>query len=107
MRINRSVPGFALGTTAFAWLACAPAAAYEFKDCDSTALSNLRPAANYIRDNMSSIVDQFTFLTDQQRQEIVRKWPNMKIDCADNSSACRRHAWTGHAHGGPGDQVNI
>ena len=87
--------------------ACAPAAAYEFKDCSSTARDNLRPAANFIRDNMAAMVDGFTFLTEKQRQEISRKWPKIKIDCTDTSSGCEKHSWAGHAHGGPGNQINM
>ena len=54
---------------------------------------------------MVTLVDQFTFLTERQRQEIVRKWARLDLRCSDREASCSH--FVGHAHGGPGNQVNI
>jgi Cys-rich repeat protein len=54
---------------------------------------------------MSSIVDRYTFLTERQRQEIVRKWARLDLRCSESRGQCDR--FVGHAHGGPGNQVNL
>ena len=54
---------------------------------------------------MVTLVDQFTFLTERQRQEIVRKWARLDLRCSDSEAQCSR--FLGHAHGGPGSQVNL
>lgn len=81
--------------------------AYEIKNCSVEAQGNLKKPANFITKNMSKIVDQYTFLTVKQRQEIVRKWPNIHIKCNDSGTTCKKNNFTGHAHGGPGNTINI
>jgi Cys-rich repeat protein len=82
-----------------------PAGAYEITNCPPWPTSDLRAAANFLRDNMSTLVDQYTFLTERQRQEIVRKWVGLNIHCSDKEGMCDK--FRGHAHGGPGNRVNI
>ncbi len=82
--------------------------AYKIKNCSDDAVSNLSAAANFIQKNMSAITDQYTFLTIKQRQEIVRKWPNMVLSCRDNSSKCRGNSnQYGYSHGGPGSKIKL
>jgi len=83
-----------------------PAAAYKIKDCGPLAEDGINDAAGFITRKMSRIVDSYHYLSAKQRQEIVAKWPNLTIDCADESSTCRKGA-NGFAQGGPGNQINI
>lgn len=86
------------------------ASADRYKDCSTTAEKNLGKAVSYINQNMSTLVDQYTFLSEKQRQEIVRKWPKVKIRCNDDSHRCRGKNGTGikgHAHGGLGNTINV
>ena len=89
-------------------LSCGVAYAYDIKDCARDAKGNISAAADFIQANMSAIVDQYTFLTEKQRQEIVRKWPGLTLKCTDASQSCqtgsRRY---GHAHGGIGNTINL
>ncbi len=88
-----------------ALVGAAPAGAYEIKNCPIKPQKDLKTAATFLEDNMSALVDQYTFLTEKQRQEIVRKWVRLDIRCSDNESQCDK--FKGFAHGGPGNQVNI
>lgn len=83
----------------------APAFAYEIKNCPLKPQKDLKAAGDFLTDNMSAVVDQYTFLTERQRQEIVRKWVGLNIRCSDNESQCDK--FKGFAHGGPGNAVNI
>lgn len=89
-----------------------PAAAHadRYKECSHEAQQNLDKVVGFLSKNMSQIVDQLTFLTEKQRQEIVRKWPKVKIRCNDDSRRCRAKngiGIKGHAHGGLGNTVNL
>jgi hypothetical protein len=93
-------------------LCAAPSAARadRYKDCGPDAEKNINKGVVFLNKHMSAIVDQFTFLSARQRQEIVRKWPEMKIKCNDDSRLCRKHNGIdvkGHAHGGPGNTVSL
>lgn len=83
----------------------APAGAYDIKNCPIKPRKDLRAAADFLEENMSALVDQYTFLTERQRQEVVRKWVGLNIRCSDNESQCDK--FRGFAHGGPGNAVNI
>jgi hypothetical protein len=88
----------------------AVARADRYKDCSVQAEQNLAKVVSFISSNMSAIVDQYSFLSEKQRQEIVRKWPNVKIRCNDNSHMCRKKDGIdigGHAHGGLGNTINV
>ena len=79
--------------------------AYRIQNCDDVAEADIEKAADWIEANMVTLVDQFTFLTERQRQEIVRKWARLDLRCSDSEAQCSR--FLGHAHGGPGSQVNL
>lgn len=79
--------------------------AYRIQNCDDVAEADIEKAADWIEANMATLVDQFTFLTERQRQEIVRKWARLDLRCSDSEAQCSR--FLGHAHGGPGSQVNL
>lgn len=83
----------------------APAGAYEIKNCPIKPQKDIKAAARFLEENMSALVDQYTFLTERQRQEVVRKWVGLNIRCSDNESQCDK--FKGFAHGGPGNAVNI
>lgn len=83
-----------------------PARAFEIKNCGPQATDGVRMAAGFITRHMSTIVDSYTFLSAKQRQEIVVKWPNLKLECEDQVPICRGGAF-GYAHGGPGNRINI
>lgn len=88
----------------------ATAHADRYKDCGYAEQKNLKGVVAFVSDHMSDIVDQYTFLSEKQRQEIVRKWPKVKIKCNDNSRMCRKDdgiSVKGHAHGGLGNTVNF
>jgi hypothetical protein len=81
------------------------AAAYDIKGCPGDPASDIAAAADFLEDNMSTLVDQYTFLTERQRQEIVRKWVRINLKCSDKEGMCDK--FVGHAHGGPGNTINI
>jgi hypothetical protein len=82
--------------------------AYDIKNCSDDAKANLSTAADFIEANMSAIVDQYTFLTEKQRQEIVRKWPKITLRCKDGSGSCRKDSDRyGYSHGGPGNAISM
>ena len=89
----------------FALCGVIPAGAYQIKNCPPAPTSDIRTAANFLQDNMSTLVDQYTFLSEKQRQEIVRKWVGLNIRCSDNRSECATA--DGYAHGGIGNQIRI
>jgi hypothetical protein len=78
---------------------------YEVKNCDAVAESDIKAAAKFLDEHMSTVVDLYTFLTEKQRQEIVRKWVNLNIRCSD-SEKVREANTTGQAHGGFGNTIN-
>jgi len=86
--------------------AFASAHAYDIHNCDATAKADIKAAADFLESDLSTLVDRYTFLTEEQRQEIIRKWVRLNIRCADNESTCSSDV-LGRAHGGPGDAVNI
>jgi hypothetical protein len=112
---RQSNSGISLVTAALvatAVLAAVPATARadRYKECSVEAEKNLGKAVGFINQQMSAIVDQYTFLSEKQRQEIVRKWPKVKIRCNDDSRRCRGKngiGIKGHAHGGPGNTINV
>jgi len=83
-----------------------PAHAYDINNCDATARADIKTAADFLEANMSTLVDRYTFLTEEQRQEIIRKWARLKIRCADNDNTCSSNT-LGRAHGGPGNTINV
>jgi Cys-rich repeat protein len=83
----------------------APASAYEIKNCPIKPHKDIKAVATFLEDNMSTLVDQYTFLSEKQRQEIVRKWVGLNIRCSDKEGKC--DTADGFAHGGPGNTVNI
>ncbi len=85
--------------------AAARGSAFEVNNCPPKPQSDITAAARFINRNMSDIVDPYTFLTEEQRQEIVRKWVGLNIRCSDREQACDK--FDGYAHGGPGNRVNI
>ena len=83
----------------------ARARAYEIKNCPPWPEADIKAAAKFLNGNMSALVDQYTFLTEKQRQEIVRKWVGLNIRCSDHEKQCDR--FDGYAHGGPGNTIHI
>ncbi len=89
--------------------------AYEIEKCDATAEGDVKIAAQYIEDNLEEIVATFahTQLTQDHRDEFIRKWPRAKIVCRDEGSmgVARECAVStglgGMAHGGLGNKINI
>src|SRR5262245_14856349 len=81
------------------------ASAYEVKNCPPKPEADITEAAKFVNRNMSDIVDQYTFLSEKQRQEIIRKWVRLNIHCSDNASQCVDAA--GYAHGGAGDEIDL
>jgi len=82
--------------------------AYEIKNCDSDAMADISAAADFIGDNLDTVVSKLTFLNEEQRQEILRKWPNIIIKCTDDSKHCRSKSTVGgYAHGGLGNTIKI
>ena len=81
------------------------ASAFEVKNCPPKPDADLTTAAKFLNRNMSDIVDQYTFLSEEQRQEIIRKWVGLNIHCSDNAGECATA--DGYAHGGPGNRVNV
>lgn len=84
---------------------CEQVNAYDIRNCDSVAESDIEVAADFLEENMSELVDSYTFLTERQRQEVVRKWVRIKLRCSGKELKCDK--FVGHAHGGPGNRVNI
>ncbi len=81
--------------------------AYKVTGCDYEEILGITPCAEFIQDNMNEIVALYTFLTEEQRQEIIRKWVTLNIHCAkDGRNACS-HGSLGVAHGGIGNRVNL
>ncbi len=85
--------------------AAARSSAFEVTNCPPKPGSDIRTAAEFINRNMSEIVDQYTFLSEKQRQEIIRKWVGLNLHCSDSRGECVTAG--GYAHGGPGNRVNI
>ncbi len=81
------------------------AGAFEVNNCPPWPQSDITAAARFLNGNMSAIVDQYTFLSEKQRQEIIRKWVNLNIRCSDNRGECQ--TFDGYAHGGPGNAIRI
>lgn len=89
--------------------------AYEIKKCDATAEREVKIAAQYIDDNLKEIVATFAHpqLTQDHRDEFIRKWPRANLVCRDEGSkgVARECAVStglnGMAHGGLGNKVNI
>ncbi len=81
------------------------ASAFDVTNCPPKPHSDITTAAKFLNRNMSEIVDQYTFLSEEQRQEIIRKWVGLNIHCSDNAGQCATFA--GYAHGGLGNRVNI
>ena len=55
------------------------ASAFEVTNCPPKPDSDLTAAAKFLNRNMSDLVDQYTFLSEEQRQEIIRKWVGPRI----------------------------
>jgi Cys-rich repeat protein len=98
-----------------ALVAGAQGRAQEITNCDAAARADIEAAAAFISGkptptssvgHMSQIVDQYTFLTEQQRQEVVRKWVGLNIHCSDSETVCEGNT-TGRAHGSIGNRINI
>ncbi len=81
------------------------ARAFEVTNCPPKADSDVKSAARFIEANMSAIVDPYTFLSEEQRQEVVRKWVHLNIHCSDSEKECTGAG--GYAHGGLGNRVNV
>lgn len=95
----------AIASGLVALVSTAPAAAYEVTGCDAVAEQDVRAVADFLEQNMNVLVDRYTFLSEQQRQEVVRKWVRLNIHCSDSQSECKLAA--GYAHGGPGNRINL
>jgi hypothetical protein len=112
MKREQNTRALAAALLAAAVCAGVPATAHadRYKDCGVQEQKNLKKVVAFISRNMSNIVDQYTFLSEKQRQEIVRKWPNVKIKCNDDSRMCRAKdgiSVNGHAHGSLGNTINV
>src|SRR5262245_1931163 len=90
---------------AAAILTVGTAHAYEIDNCDPTARADIKLAADFLEANMSTLVDRYTFLSEKQRQEIIRKWARLHIRCSDNVNECT--SAFGYSHGGPGNGIRI
>ena len=100
--MNRSV---AAACFLIALSGAARAIAFEVKNCPPDPESDITTAAKFLNRNMSDVVDQYTFLSEKQRQEIVRKWVGLAIRCSDREKQCDN--FEGYAHGGPGNTIHI
>lgn len=98
-----------------ALVAGAQGRAQEITNGNAAARADIEAAAAFISGkptptstvgHMSQIVDQYTFLTEQQRQEVVRKWVGLNIHCSDSEAVCEGNT-TGRAHGSIGNRINI
>lgn len=90
-----------------------PALAYSVKKCDASAEHDTIGAADYIDRRLQRIADEFTLLSNDNRDEFVRKWPRINIVCQDEgpkgkSREClNEQGLGGQAHGGLGNRINI
>ena len=81
-------------------------AATEIVNCEASAMTDINTAAMFVEQNLKTIAAQLTFLTERQRDEFVRKWPRIKLRCAERLG-CRDIRVAGFSHGGPGNTLNI
>jgi hypothetical protein len=90
-----------------------PASAYDVKQCDEIAENEIRVAADYITKRLQKIADQFTHISQDDRDEFVKKWPRITIVCRDEgqqgkSAKClAKPGRGGMAHGGAGSRINV
>ena len=97
----------------FLGLAASPASAYSVHKCDEIAENDISVAADYIDRRLQRIADEFTHISKDNRDEFVRKWPRVNINCQDEgqhgkSRRCLIEVDTGgFSHGGPGNQINV
>jgi hypothetical protein len=73
---------FAFAVTCLGTLAT-PAAAYSVRRCDPIAEGDVSLAADYVNRRLQRLADQFTHLSEANRDEFVRKWPRVDIVCQD------------------------
>jgi Cys-rich repeat protein len=90
-----------------------PASAYTVKKCDPIAENDISVAADYVDRRLQDIADEFTHISQDNRDEFVRKWPRVDIVCQDEgqrgkSRTCLALADKGgFSHGGPGNRINV
>lgn len=80
--------------------------AVEVRRCDGVSQTDMLSAATFIDANISTMVAGMTFLSLQQRGEVLRKWPRFTLQC-QSRNRCRNSGVGGHAAGGPGNKVKI
>jgi hypothetical protein len=83
-----------------------PSAATEIANCEASTVPAMTTAASFVEQNLTTIAGGFTFLTQRQRDEFVRKWPRIKLRCAERLR-CRDIRVIGRSHGGPGNTLNV
>ena len=94
-------------------LAVSPALAYSVNKCDQIAENDISVAADYIDRRTQRIADEFTHISQNNRDEFVRKWARINIVCQDEGPQGRsrqclnEQSLNGLAHGGVGNRVNI
>lgn len=113
MLVHRTVAmGWLVGALAMVWPGSS-ASAYSIRQCDPIAEGDISLAGDYIDRRIRIITDQFTHLSEANREEMRRKWPRINIVCQDEGQRGRSRECLlaqgrgGMAHGGLGNRVNI
>jgi hypothetical protein len=80
--------------------------AVETRHCSAAQASDVSAVGVLLDAEIQNIADQLSFVSQRNRDELVRKWPKIVVRCRERFS-CRDDGHLGVAFPGPGNLINI